>query len=70
MANLNKVLLIGRLTRDPESRAIADWGVRGYPTSLLIGRDGTIRWRRDGMIHTDDPELAKQLDAALAQDAG
>lgn len=54
---------------DPETRAIADWGVKGYPTSFLIGRDGTIRWRRDGMIHTDDPELAKQLDAALAQAA-
>ena len=54
---------------DPESRAIADWNVHGYPTTVLIGRDGTVRWRRDGMIHTDDPELAKQLDAALAQPA-
>jgi cytochrome c biogenesis protein CcmG, thiol:disulfide interchange protein DsbE len=54
---------------DPESRAITPWKVHGYPTSVLVGRDGTIRWRRDGMIHPDDPELAKQLEAALAQPA-
>ena len=54
---------------DPESRAIADWSIHGYPTSILVGRDGTIRWRRDGMIETDDTELARQLDAALAEPA-
>lgn len=52
---------------DPETKALQPWKVVGYPTSILVGRDGTIRWRRDGMIHPDDPELAKQLDAALAQ---
>lgn len=54
---------------DPEHRAVNEWNVHGYPTSVLVGRDGTIRWRRDGMIHTNDPELAKQLEAALAQAA-
>ena len=54
---------------DPESQAIEPWQVAGYPTSVLVGRDGTIRWRRDGMIHPDDPELDKQLEAALAQPA-
>jgi peroxiredoxin len=54
---------------DPESRAIGPWSIAGYPTSVLVGRDGTIRWRRDGMIHPGDPELAKQLEAALAQPA-
>jgi len=28
MANLNKVLLIGRLTRDPEVRTFANGGVK------------------------------------------
>ena len=51
---------------DPETRAIDPWKVAGYPTSVLVGRDGTIRWRRDGMIHPDDPDLARELDAALA----
>lgn len=54
---------------DPESRAVHPWNVHGYPTSVLVGRDGTIRWRRDGMIHPNDPELAKQLETALAQAA-
>lgn len=52
---------------DPESQAIDPWKIAGYPTSVLVGRDGVIRWRRDGMIHPDDPELAKQLESALAQ---
>jgi peroxiredoxin len=54
---------------DSESQAIAPWQIVGYPTSVLVGRDGTIRWRRDGMIHPGDPELAKQLESALAQPA-
>lgn len=54
---------------DPETQALRPWNVVGYPTSILVGRDGTIRWRRDGMIHPDDPELAKQIDAALEQPA-
>lgn len=54
---------------DPESQAIDPWQIAGYPTSVLIGRDGTIRWRRDGMIHPDDPELDQQIEAALAQPA-
>lgn len=54
---------------DPETQALQPWQVAGYPTSVLVGRDGTIRWRRDGMIHPGDPELAQQLEAALAQPA-
>lgn len=52
---------------DPEGRALAAWDISGYPTSVLVGRDGTIRWRRNGIIHPGDPELRKQLDAALAE---
>jgi cytochrome c biogenesis protein CcmG, thiol:disulfide interchange protein DsbE len=50
---------------DPESRAIAGWEVRGYPTSFLVDRNGTIRWRRDGLVRPADPELAAQLKLAL-----
>jgi cytochrome c biogenesis protein CcmG, thiol:disulfide interchange protein DsbE len=51
---------------DPEQRAIAPWGIRGYPTSVLVDRQGIVRWRRDGMIQVDDDELAAALSAALA----
>jgi cytochrome c biogenesis protein CcmG, thiol:disulfide interchange protein DsbE len=54
---------------DPEIRAIDPWKVVGYPTSVLVGRDGTIRWRRDGMIHPDDPDLTREIESALAQPA-
>jgi cytochrome c biogenesis protein CcmG, thiol:disulfide interchange protein DsbE len=54
---------------DPETQALRPWKVVGYPTSILVGRDGTIRWRRDGMIQPGDAELARQIDDALAQPA-
>jgi thiol-disulfide isomerase/thioredoxin len=40
--------------------------IRGFPTSVLIGRDGGMLWRRDGIIDPGDPELAAALAAALA----
>ncbi|MCB9712838.1 MAG: TlpA family protein disulfide reductase [Myxococcales bacterium] len=54
---------------DPEGVAVSGWNVVGYPTSVLVSRDGTLLWRRNGMIHPNDPELAKQIDAALAHRA-
>lgn len=51
---------------DPESEAIADWQVVGYPTSFLVDRRGTIVWRRDGLVRPDDRELSTHLEAALA----
>lgn len=54
---------------DPEGTAVSGWKVAGYPTSVLVGRDGTVLWRRNGMIQPDDPELSKQIEAALAQPA-
>ncbi|HWB74726.1 MAG TPA: TlpA disulfide reductase family protein [Nannocystaceae bacterium] len=50
---------------DPMSKAIADWDVRGYPTSFLVDRTGVIRWRRDGIIRPEDPELTPLLKLAL-----
>ena len=50
---------------DPDDRASAALGAATYPVNLLVGRDGTIVWRRDGAIRRDDPELRAALDAAL-----
>lgn len=50
---------------DPEDRASTALGAVTYPVNVLIGRDGTILWRRDGAIRSDDPELSAALDAAL-----
>ncbi|MCB9702460.1 MAG: TlpA family protein disulfide reductase [Myxococcales bacterium] len=50
---------------DPESTIVPKLKVVGYPTTFIIGRDGAIRWRRDGLIPDDDPEVASELRAAL-----
>ncbi len=54
---------------DPESAAIGPWEIRGYPTSFLVDREGTLRWRRDGIVRPDETELGSYLEAALASPA-
>jgi thiol-disulfide isomerase/thioredoxin len=51
---------------DAEDRASTVLGASTYPFNLLIGRDGTVRWRRAGAIRADDPELRAAIEAALA----
>lgn len=50
---------------DREDRAVRALGATTFPVSVLIDRDGTIRWRRDGAIPPDDAELRAALEAAL-----
>lgn len=54
---------------DPASRVVPLLKVSGYPTTFLFGRDGTLKWRRDGLIPEGDPELAAALKDALAAGA-
>ena len=54
---------------DPDDVVSERFGVRSLPTTVLIGRDGVIRWRRDGVVSAGDPELGRALDAALAEPA-
>jgi len=51
---------------DPDQRAVEPLGIRGYPTSILVDRQGVVRWRRDGLVHVEDDELAAAIAAALA----
>lgn len=51
---------------DPQNTVSQIFKVRGYPTSILIGRDGGMLWRRDGLIEPGDPELSAALASALA----
>jgi thiol-disulfide isomerase/thioredoxin len=50
---------------DPDDRASAALGATSYPVNILVDRDGTIVWRRDGAIRPDDGELRAALEAAL-----
>lgn len=54
------------IVHDPDGSGLAAFTIHGYPTSFLIGKDGTVLWRRDGLIEPNDGELAGQLKAALA----
>jgi peroxiredoxin len=52
---------------DFENQAQVAFKLRGYPTSFLIDRQGRIRWKREGEIIKNDPELGAQLEAVLAE---
>ncbi|MCA9634946.1 MAG: TlpA family protein disulfide reductase [Myxococcales bacterium] len=54
---------------DPAARAAEALGATGYPTSILVGRDGVVRWRSVGALRDDDPGLLAAIEAALG-DAG
>jgi thiol-disulfide isomerase/thioredoxin len=50
---------------DPKNQAQVAFKLRGYPTSILIDRQGKIRWRREGIIVPGDAELMPILEQAL-----
>lgn len=52
---------------DPNNETVSKFEVVGYPTTFVIARDGSIRWRRDGIIFENDEELAGVLETALAE---
>lgn len=41
----------------------------GVPSTYLIDRAGVLRWRHMGPVRSDDPELIRALEAALADTA-
>lgn len=52
---------------DFESKSQVTFKLRGYPTSFLIDRQGNIRWKREGEILRNDPELMPILETVLAE---
>jgi thiol-disulfide isomerase/thioredoxin len=52
---------------DQKNASVRAFEVVGYPTTFIVGRDGSVRWRRDGMIFKNDAEVAEVLAAALAE---
>ncbi len=51
---------------DPSGHSSAIYRASGYPTSVLVGRDGQVRWRRAGALTADDAELIAAIESALA----
>ena len=52
---------------DFDSKSQVAFKLRGYPTSFLIDRQGNIRWKREGEIIKNDPELGAMLETVLAE---
>ena len=52
---------------DFESRSQVAFELRGYPTTFLIDRQGKVRWKREGEVLRNDPELMPILDQVLAE---
>ncbi|HKY31842.1 MAG TPA: TlpA disulfide reductase family protein, partial [Candidatus Polarisedimenticolia bacterium] len=50
---------------DPDDRASSVFGLSMLPGSFLFDAQGILVWRRDGVIHRDDPELERALHEAL-----
>ena len=52
--------------RDPDERVQSLYMALGVPSSYLIDRTGTLRWRRLGTIRESDTTFTRALTAALA----
>lgn len=53
---------------DPGARVAIDYGLRGVPETVVIGRDGVVAFKWIGPITMDI--LAREIDRALENDAG
>jgi len=51
--------------RDPDERVSTEFLVIGVPATFLIGRSGTLRWRKTGPIQPGDSTLAAAIEQAL-----
>jgi thiol-disulfide isomerase/thioredoxin len=50
---------------DPGGDSVTKFDVKGYPTSILVGKGGEMRWRRNGLISPRDSEVEAAIKAAL-----
>lgn len=54
------------VAHDRDARINTAYGVRGLPTTLVIGRDGKVKWTQTGSFLLDSAGMRHALDAALA----
>lgn len=52
---------------DPEGKLAADVGARGFPTTLVIGRDGAPLAWREGATNWDSDAMVAKLEALAAR---
>ncbi len=52
---------------DPDDRITGLFRASGVPATVLIDRDGVLRWRRLGVVRETTPGFRDALEAALAR---
>jgi cytochrome c biogenesis protein CcmG, thiol:disulfide interchange protein DsbE len=57
-----------QIVRDPAERVSTTFGAYGVPLTVLVDREGIIRWRHLGPITADNPGLRAVLDQTLGSD--
>jgi len=53
---------------DPAGATARAYGIKGMPSSALIGRDGQLLWMHSGFNEADKDKLEQQVRAALQQE--
>lgn len=51
---------------DPQGSVAAQYGIRGIPTTFLVGPDGNVLGYLIGTRYWDDPEVLQAIDAMLS----
>ena len=64
-AFMKKVAVDFPVLVDPDGRLTARWQVVAFPSTFVIGPDGTIRYGVNAAIQWDTPEVIRQLEALL-----
>jgi thiol-disulfide isomerase/thioredoxin len=59
-----------RLYLDPKGKLENEVGLRGYPTTLIIGADGAPLARREGAAAWDSDEMVAKLETLKARSRG
>ena len=57
------------VAHDREARINPVYGIRGLPTTFVLGKDGKVRWMQTGSFLLDSVGMRKALDAAIASAA-
>ena len=63
---LKKVPAGFRVVFDASGKTPAAWGVKGMPTSYLVGRNGKVVWQHLGFNKADTAEIEAAIKTALA----
>lgn len=50
---------------DPDSKVGTKYGVSSHPVTVIVGRDGNIRWWHNGFVKGDEKKLSEALRTVL-----